>query len=215
MDFFGFCSKIISCLGSKSSLILCLTSFSGAAAYTLILGVLFFCGLGIPIPEDITLLTAGILVALGKISFHGAIITGLIGVMMGDSLLFFLGRRMGKKIFDVPILRSLVTRRKIRRAERRILANSKFICFVARFLPGLRSPIFLTAGVMGIRPIIFLGLDGLAALISVPFWIYVGWWVGENWDSHIETFKRLQIYILLGILTVILGYFVLKKRISK
>ena len=215
MSLLGLYSKIVTCVGSKSSLVLCLTSISGVAAYGLIIGILFISGLGIPIPEDITLIASGILVALGKISFHGAIIIGLVGVLLGDSLLFFLGRRMGKRIFYFPIIKRLIPRRKVKKAEKKILANSKFICFVARFLPGLRSPIFLTAGVMGIRPVIFLGLDGFAALISVPFWVYAGWWVGDNWDANLEALKKLQIYFLIGILAVIIIYFVLKRYFSR
>ena len=214
MSFLGLYSKIISCVGTKSSLILCLTSFSGISAYAFILGILFICGLGVPIPEDITLIASGILIALGKISFQGAIIAGLVGVLIGDALLFFVGRRMGKSVFELPILKKLIPPHKVKKAEQKILANSKFICFVARFLPGLRSPIFLTAGVMGIKTSVFIGLDGLAALISVPFWVYTGWWVGENWDANLEIFKELQVYLFIAIFIFIALYIIFKRHQS-
>lgn len=206
----GLFSKIFSCVGSKAALISCFSSFSGLAAYGVILGVLTTCGLGVPIPEDITLIAAGILASLGNISLTGAMFAGLFGVLIGDSFLFFLGRHMGKNVFQLPILRKLMTENRIKRAEEKILANSKLICFVARFLPGLRAPIFLTSGVMGVRPAIFLGLDGAAALISVPFWVYLGWWVGEKWDENLKVIKHIQIYLFIAIGVTILGYLIFK-----
>src|SRR5680860_604710 len=47
-------------------LIMFLSDFSGITAYAAILGILLACGLGVPIPEDITLIAAGILAALGN-----------------------------------------------------------------------------------------------------------------------------------------------------
>lgn len=60
---------------------------------------------------------------------------------------------------------------------------SNWVLFVARFLPGLRSPIFLTAGMTRRIPFWrFLLLDGLAALISVPVWVYLGYFGAYNRD---------------------------------
>ena len=182
-------------------------------AYGVILGALTVCGLGVPIPEDITLIAAGILASLGKISLTGAMLAGFFGVLIGDSILFFLGRHMGKEVFQLPILKSLMPQHRIKKAEKRILANSKFVCFVARFLPGLRAPIFLTSGVMGVKPAIFLGLDGVAALVSVPLWVYVGWWAGEQWEEN-QVIEQMQIYLFVGVGVAILLYFLFKTYVG-
>ena len=70
--------------GEKFSmkLITFLSGFDGFTAYAVILGVLFACGLGVPIPEDITLLAAGILAALDKISFEGAMVADLLVIAL-------------------------------------------------------------------------------------------------------------------------------------
>ena len=78
--------------GFSAKLLAFLSGFSGVTAYAIILGVLLACGLGVPIPEDITLIAAGLLAGLGKISLTGALIAGMVGVLAGDSFLFFLGR---------------------------------------------------------------------------------------------------------------------------
>ena len=195
----------------KEKLIVYLAQFDGLHAYSAIVGLLLICGLGVPLPEDITLIAAGILAALGKITLLGAMAAGFFGVMAGDAYLYTLGRTYGRRAFTLPIIRTIMTPARIEKAERKIIRNSHFICFTARFLPGLRSPVFLLSGIMGVRPIVFYALDGFAALISVPVWVYVGYWVGENLDHALQIAERVQLSIAaIGIVLVAL-YFGFKR----
>lgn len=198
----------------KEYLINTLSQLEGWEAYSAIVGLLLMCGLGVPLPEDITLIAAGILSALGSISITGAILVGLFGVLAGDAFLYTVGRVYGRRAFELPIIRSILTPRRVVLAERKILRNSHFICFTARFLPGLRSPIFLLSGIMGVRPIVFYGLDGLAALISVPLWIFIGHWVGENLDIALKVAERVQLS-LAAVLAVVIAIYVGYRRWRK
>lgn len=189
-----------------NELVLFLTTLSGLKAYAVILGLLLICGLGVPLPEDITLVSAGILAGMGNISLAGALIAGFVGVMIGDAFLFTIGRLYGRRVFQLPVFNKVFTPSRIALAEEKILSNSQFICFTARFLPGLRSPIYLTSGILGVRPIVFYGLDGFAALISVPVWVILGWWFGQNIDGALELARSMQKWVLLGVVVLILGY---------
>lgn len=178
--------------------------------YCTIFGVLLACGMGLPMPEDITLVTAGLLASAGRISLTGAFIVSFVGVMFGDTLLFYLGRRYGKSVFRLPGLRSIFTQERIAAAELRIRKHGPFICFVARFLPGLRSAVFAMSGALGVRFFTFIALDGLAAVLSVPLWVYVGYWFGNNFDdalgAALEMSEKLQIYMFSGLAILIFGY---------
>ena len=191
-----------------------LSNLHGPVGYAAVLGMLLICGLGVPIPEDITLLAAGIMAALGSISLPGAMIVGMVGVLAGDAFMFYMGRIYGKRAFKFPVIRTILTPERIQMAEQKIRGNSKFICFTARFLPGLRSPVFLTAGAMGVSPWVFFALDGFAAIISVPAWILVGWWFGQNIDVALAVAKDIQIFILVGLVCLVAGYFIYKKKIQ-
>lgn len=187
-----------------------LSRLPGPAIYCTIVGVLLACGLGVPMPEDITLIAAGLMASTERISFTGALIAGFSGVMLGDAFLFFLGRKFGKRIFQLPGFRRIFTPDRVLAAENRIRKNGPFICFVARFLPGLRSPVFAMSGALGVRVSTFFLLDGFAALISVPVWVFVGYWFGNNFedafDAALEMAERLQAFILTGLAVVILSY---------
>lgn len=185
-----------------------MSGMSGVAAYAAIIGVLLICGLGIPIPEDITLLAAGLLASTGHISLAGALIAGFVGVMLGDTFLFFMGRRYGAKIFGLPGFRRIFTPARITKAEERVRRNGHFICFIARFLPGLRSPIFALAGAMGVKPSVFIMQDGFAAVISVPVWVYLGFWLGENWEEQFARVEKMQTIFFAGIALAVIAYIV-------
>lgn len=200
----------------KEALLATLSGLEGTTAYAAIVGLLLICGLGVPLPEDITLIAAGILAspAVASINFWGGVAAGFIGVMAGDAFLYNLGRIYGRKAFQLPLIRTIMTPRRIALAERKIIRNSHFICFTARFLPGLRSPVFLTAGIMGVRPLVFYGLDGVAAMISVPLWVFVGHWVGENLDMAMKVAERVQLSLAVVGFTVVATY-LLWRRMRK
>lgn len=208
-------NTIFSCISTKSALIGCLASLSGFSAYLIIGGILIACGFGLPVPEDIPIITSGILVALGKMSWAGALAVCFFSVLAGDGMLFMIGRKLGDRAFNLPIIRKIMTKERQAQAKKNVLNNSMFICFIARFLPGLRAPTYLTAGAMGVKPIIFLALDSFAALISVPVWVYVGWWLGDKWDENLAIVKKLHVY-LIGILIVVgIIYYFTKKYFMK
>lgn len=189
-----------------------ISGLEGTTAYLVISSVLLLCGFGLPIPEDITLISAGILAGLGQISLRGAYIVGFLGVLAGDTILFSLGHHYGRRLFEKRIFKKIFTPSRIAKAEQKIHNNARMICFVARFLPGLRAPIYLCAGILRVKPSIFLLQDGLAALLSVPIWIHLGFTAGRNFGWAVEKAKELQ-YVLLGALLV--GgviYWILKKR---
>ncbi|MBE8221277.1 MAG: DedA family protein [Bdellovibrionales bacterium] len=192
-----------------------LAGISILKSYLLIFGVLLISGLGVPLPEDISLITAGILVSLNKMSFLGACAIGFFGVMAGDCILFFLGYYMGERVFKLPLFSKIFTPKRIKMASKKVNNNSKLICFTARFLPGLRSPIFLTAGTLKVSPFIFLLLDGGAALFSVPIWVFVGSWFGNNVDAILKFSAKANSYFLISLLFAIAIYFLIKKNISK
>lgn len=183
-----------------------ISHLSGVTAYGTIVGILLICGLGVPIPEDITLLAAGLLASSGQISLSGALLAGFFGVLIGDAILFFMGRKFGRKVFALPGLRRIFTLDRTQAAEARIRRDGPFICFIARFLPGLRSPVFAMAGALGVKRRTFFLLDGFAALISVPVWVYLGYWFGNNFDEAMKHAENVQISVFIALLVAIAGY---------
>lgn len=152
--------------------------------------VLLFCGLGLPIPEDIVLVTAGV---LGQIDGAGWIeISALMyaGVIAGDSLTFFAGRHVGGRVLTSKWFQRIFPPPKQAKVVDFFDKNGSIGLFIGRFLPGLRAPIFFTAGSMKVSYWKFLFFDGLAALISVPVFVWLGHWLWGKFHDDIGQFNR-------------------------
>src|SRR5450631_2779114 len=85
-----------------------LLNFYGPTPYFLIAGILLLCGLGLPIPEDITLLAAGLAAYYGLTNLILTILVAYFGVLLGDSIIFFLGAHYGRKLTKKWIFHKLL-----------------------------------------------------------------------------------------------------------
>lgn len=150
-------------------------SLLGKWSYLGLFLVLLAAGMGVPLPEDIPLLAAGWLVHRGQADLYLMILTGLIGVMVGDSIIFSAGRRYGAHIVEHRWLRRIAKPWLLEKARQKYEKHGAKILFAARFMPGLRAVLFLTAGICRVPFWKFFVIDGFAALISVPVWVVVGY----------------------------------------
>lgn len=192
-------------------------AFIGKFSYIGLFGILIAAGLGIPLPEDIPLIAAGWLVHKGQANLYGMMVTGLLGVMVGDSLLFFMGKRYGDHVFEHKWLRKIAKPWLMEKARLKFEQHGAKILFAARFMPGLRSVLFLTAGAFKVPYWKFASIDGFAALISVPLWVWAGW----KFSGRIEEFigeAKMATMIVGGVLVLCLvgwGIYEYRHNLSK
>ncbi len=194
----------------------------GIYSYWIMFGLLIACGFGLPMPEDIVLITGGILASRGICEFWIVHATCMAGVMIGDGTIFFIGRHFGPSIKSKRFYKRILNKKNDSRVKLFFSKYGDKVIFMARFMPGLRMPLFITAGIYGVSPIKFFALDGLAAIISVPAWIYVGYIFGTNLElleSKIQQFQFgiygvLAIAILLGVIFYYTKNRVIKKQLS-
>lgn len=191
---------------------------SGIYTYLLVFLVLLGCGLGVPIPEDIILFCGGLASYYGNANVFTMIGVAFVGVLAGDSIIFYLGNRYGPSLLKKGIFRRLLHAERLGSIKKRIHKRGNGIIFLARFMPGLRAPIYFSCGSLHLPTKIFLLYDGLAALISVPAIVYATYFFGHEIDKVIQTVRRIEngiaILILVGILLLLLKWF-LNRRSSQ
>ncbi len=174
-----------------------LHSLSPHAVYATVTGVLLLCGLGLPVPEDVALISAGYVAHLGVVSVHKVFVASLVAVLAGDTLAFCLGRLFGRRILQASLPRRIFPPRKQLRVRAYFRKYGSKVIFIGRFLPGLRFSIFFSAGTLHVRTAVFLVYDSLAALVSVPVLVYLAWGFGEDIDHVLRWARRSEYGIAL------------------
>src|SRR5512133_3810695 len=190
--------------------------------YAFVFVVLLLCGFALPMPEDVVLVTGGVLAWLSSdleaASFAGMVrdpglvamvVVGLLGILAGDSVIFMAGRRFGHRVADFRPLRRIITPEKLELVEKKVRTRGNVVVMFARFLPGLRAPTFFTVGHARMPIWKFLMFDGAAALVSAPLWVCLGFWFGSDLEEAARVASRFSHYILLGV-AVVLGALALR-----
>jgi membrane protein DedA with SNARE-associated domain len=186
-----------------------LIDYYGPIPYAAIFVILLACGLGIPIPEDITLIAGGILAYYGICDVWIMIGIGLAGVMIGDSFMYWLGHYFGRKLMKKWPFRLVLDEGKIEAIRERLINHGGKLLFSARFMPGVRSTIFFASGTLHFPYRKLLIYDGGAALISVPAIIYSVYYFGDMLHHVIAWIKKVEGGIV-GLIVAVILFFVVK-----
>lgn len=192
-----------------------LLNYSEHLIYVGLFLILILSGLGLPIPEEITLLAGGFFVHLGFTRFYPTLFVIFAGALAGDMTLYSIGRKWGQGIITHRQLRKIFSEKRLERTKKFFTTHGNKTIFIARFFSGIRVAAFLAAGVMGMKPGKVLLYDTLAALIMVPLLVSLGCFFGENISWLINLFTRID--FLLKLISVLAGvavvaYFLFKRR---
>jgi membrane protein DedA with SNARE-associated domain len=171
--------------------------------YVAVFIALMICGAGLPLPEDITLVAGGVIAGLGYANVHAMVALAMFGVLLGDSAIFLLGHHYGARILQWRFVARVLTPERYLKVQEKFDQYGNRMLFFARFLPGMRTTVYLTAGTTHrVSFLRFLLIDTLAALISVPFWVYLGFFGADNHEWLVKWLHRGQssLWVLVGVL---------------
>lgn len=193
-----------------------LLDYYGPTPYVLIFLMLLVCGVGLPLPEDLTLISGGLLVYFGVCDPVPMVLTGLLGVMVGDSLMWFLGNRYGKSLLENRVVSKILSKERLNYARRKLESpKASQILFWARFMPGFRAPLYFSSGLLHIPFKKFFLWDGLAALLSVPAIILSIYYYGDRFERAIRWIQRVEhgiVFFVVGVVLLLVAKMWLNKR---
>jgi membrane protein DedA with SNARE-associated domain len=181
-------------------------------------GGLVAAGIGVPIPEELPIVGAGIWAAsdppVGAWKWF-ILPTCILGVVISDGLLYGVGRMWGRAILERPWVRRVLPAEKRERIEKNFDVYGVKILLFARVLPGIRSPIFIMAGVMRLPLKRFIFADGIYAIPGVSLLFFLSYWIGDQFKDLVEAFTKevnhlrpiLILIALLGIAAYMIWHF--------
>jgi membrane protein DedA with SNARE-associated domain len=174
-----------------------LAKFSYLAVFALLVG-----GGGLPVPEELVQLTAGFLVRQGTMLPWPALAVTATGILVGDYVLFRLGRSHGARVMASRHLRRFFTPERRAWVERHFATHDFLTVLVARLVSPFRLPVFASAGALGVRTRTFLLADGLAALVSVPLVFGLGYLFAAHLaevKQHLHQAELAGLLLLVGL----------------
>lgn len=193
--------------------------------YTIVFVMMLASGFGLPIPEEVYIVSVGILAYMGAhpslfpppypgapvVNGYEAAAVTLTAVMFADFLVFMIGRVFGRKIISLPRFQKVFTESVMDKINSWVKKYGIMAAFIFRFTPGVRFPAHIALGMLNFSAWQFILVDGLAALISVPTQILLIYHFGEPILTALHKFK----VVFFGVLLALLVFWLLRKLLSK
>jgi len=180
--------------------------------YLGLFGALLLCGIGLPIPEDLIIVAGGYFAFLGYTKLIPTIFVLYAGALIGDFSLYGIGRRFGRDILAHRRLTWLFTSTRIHAINHYFQRFGNLTLFFARFMVGLRSTIFLSAGAFKIPFKKMLLFDGVAATLSIPLITYLAYRFGGKLNMLLLWLHRIEHSLLLAVVLVIVFFLIWLRR---
>ena len=149
----------------------------------LILFLLAFLDVLVPIvPSETAVITAGVVAASGDLSLALIIPAAAVGAFLGDNTVYLIGRRFGGRVTERFFSGEKATER-MTWAEVQLSERGGELIVVARFIPGGRTAVALSAGTLGYRWRRFVAFDLAATLIWASYAALLGYYGGRTFES--------------------------------
>ena len=148
-----------------------------------ILFVLAFLDALIPIvPSETSVITAGVVASQGDLSLPLVVVFAAAGAIAGDNTAYFVGWRYGRRIND-RFFTSEKSKKRIAWAQRQVEERGGELIVIARFIPGGRTAVTLSAGTLGYPWRKFFVFDAIAGFIWGLYAASLGYFGGSAFED--------------------------------
>ncbi len=162
----------------------------GHGAYVAYLAITLFMmstGAGFPLPEEVFIIAAGVASSVPHtpggeplLVWQLALASLLVGALAGDCIMYWVGYHFGRSVVrEHRYWAHFVTPAREAAMERTIHKHGLKVLFVARFLVGLRSPVYLTTGILRVPFRRFFLFDLFCATIVIGTFFTLSYNYGE------------------------------------
>lgn len=191
-------------------------AFSHITPYLLVAGSLILTGMGLPVPEEAFVITAGIAAHNGHMDPWLALAACLVGALIGDCVMYSIGYHFGHGLLrERHWFARYMTPERERQVEEMIQKHGLKVFLTARFLVGVRSPVYVTAGILRMPFRRFVLVDLLCASLVVSLFFGLSFIFAEAFQGMWHSIERAELWLTGAIGLAIAGvllYFFLRRR---
>jgi len=177
--------------------------------------MLVLAGVGLGLPEEVIVVTAGVWV--GTSPDQGAyrwlaLPVCIAGILISDIMLYGIGRRWGTRLLEHRWIARVLPPAKRRKIEDNLHRYGVRILLFVRWVPGIRSPMFITCGTMRVPLHRFVIADAIAATFGHTALFFLAWWFGDAVKDLVDRAENtvgpvIKFGLLLAVIVVAVVYF--------
>ena len=180
------------------------------------LGIVLFLtltGIGLPVPEEVPIIAAGVASRAEALQWYYALPACLLGALLGDSTMYAIGYFFGEKVLkEHPVWSGFLTTEREQKIESLIKKHGIKAFFLARFLVGLRSPFYLTAGILRVPYRWFLLADFICASVVITVFFGLSYAFGARIGAFIQSAERGLTIVVVSLTVLAVAAFLWFRR---
>jgi membrane protein DedA with SNARE-associated domain len=183
-----------------------LVSSIGRHGYILIFFLVLAESLGLPVPAALALIAGGAAAASGVLSVSTLLPLVVLAMLLGDTLLYVLGRHMGWALLGLLCKLSINPETCILRSAESFYKRGKLTLLIAKFVPGVNTMAPPLAGSMKMPLDHFLRLDLAGASLYAIVYFTVGFLFRDFLASLMHGFQTAGHAVEIVTVIALIGY---------
>jgi membrane protein DedA with SNARE-associated domain len=183
-----------------------LLSLIGRHGYAVIGAIVFAEAIGLPVPAALALVAGGAAAASGVLSVPKLWLLVVAAMIVGDSLLYVLGRYMGWTLLGLLCRVSANPESCVLRSAESFYKRGKITLVIAKFIPGINTMAPPLAGSMKMRPYQFLRLDLAGATLYATAYGGLGFLFRDFLVSITRGFQAASHVLEIVLLVALIAY---------
>jgi len=174
--------------------------------YIVVFGVVLAEQIGLPVPSQLLLVSAGALAGNGRLNPVIVLIAGAIASLIGDTVWYWIGRAGGPRVLGWICRISLEPDSCVRRGNGMFGKYGGWTLTLAKFVPGISTVAPPLAGIIGMPLHAFVGYSTVAGVVWAGAFIVVGWVFSSQLEAVGASLEGLGSWGLVIVATVVVGY---------
>ncbi|HTY48007.1 MAG TPA: DedA family protein [Methanomassiliicoccales archaeon] len=180
----------------------------GYPGLVLLMGLESAC---LPIPSEVVMPFAGWLAFNGGFNLVLVVVAGTVGCTLGSVVAYKIGEKGGRPFITRYGKYLFLNQGHVDATERWFKKYGDWAVFGSRLLPIVRTFISLPAGIAKMPFWRFVTLSTLGSLPWCALLAYIGYVLGENWQSLEGSFQEFEILVVVALVAAV-AYFFYSRR---
>ena len=164
--------------------------------------------IGLPFPEDATLILSGFLIAQKVTKPLPTVIVVYCGLLLTDFSLYWVGKKYGRKVIEHRRFRRVLSAERLLTLEEKFKKWGIYVVFVGRHFLGIRAQIFLAAGVMRMSTLKFIMADAASAILTMTLMVGIGFLGGNSIEILQKDLKKIEHIGILILVILFTGWMI-------